>query len=329
MTLVGLAAGAVLAAVAIFIPWLPDEASREAGLIDNAFWLVTIICAAVFAVVAGVSVYAVYKFRAPPGDLEDGSPIHGHTGLEIVWTVVPIALVVAIAVYSGVALGQAEEIPEDHTVIEIRAQQFAWNFTYPGVELQEGQQLSSGELVMRIDDPVEFRITAEDVIHSFWVPEFRMKQDAVPGITTRTVVTPTKLGTYPVICAELCGLGHPTMRSRARVLTAAQFDRWVEEQRRLAAEGASAGGMELFAQQCGSCHTLADAGTTAQVGPDLDSVLPGQSAEEIRESIVEPDAEVSQGFQPGVMPGNFGEELSEQQLDGLVEYLRESAGGGE
>jgi cytochrome c oxidase subunit II len=87
--------------------------------------------------------------------------------------------------------------------------------------------------------------------------------------------------------------------------------------------------MELFAQQCGSCHTLADAGTSAQTGPDLDSVLPGQSAEEIRESIVEPDAEVSQGFQPGVMPGNFGEELSEQQLDGLVEYLRESAGGGE
>jgi cytochrome c oxidase subunit II len=328
MTLVGLAAGAVLAAVAIFIPWLPDQASREAGLIDNAYWLVTIICAAVFAVVAGVSVYAVYKFRAPPGDLEDGSPIHGHTGLEIVWTVIPIALVVAIAVYSGVALGQAEDVPEDRRVIEITGRQFAWRFTYPGIDLQEGQQLSSGELVMQLDEPVEFRIRSEDVIHSFWVPEFRMKQDAVPGITTRTVVTPTRLGTYPVICTELCGLGHSTMRSQARVLTPAQFDRWVQEQRRLAAEGASVQGEQLFADQCGQCHTLADAGTTAEVGPNLDNVLPGQDAERIRESIVEPNAEIAQGFQPGVMPGNFAEQLSDQQLDGLVEYLRESAGGG-
>jgi cytochrome c oxidase subunit II len=328
MTLVGLAVGALLAVVAIFIPWLPDQGSRQAELVDNAYWLVTIICVAVFAVVAGVSVYAVYKFRAPPGDLEDGSPIHGHTGLEIVWTVIPIVLVVAIAVYSGIALGQAEELPEDHRVVDVTGQQFAWRFSYPDIKLENGDPLTSGELVLPVNEPVEFRIATMDVIHSFWVPEWRMKQDAVRGIITKTVVEPTKLGTFPVICTELCGLGHATMRSQARVLTAAQFQRWVREQRRLAAEGGSVQGKELFVAQCGSCHTLADAGTEGQVGPDLDNALQGEDEEFIRTSILEPNAVVEQGFQPGVMPQDYADTLSDPQIEGLVEYLREATRGG-
>jgi cytochrome c oxidase subunit 2 len=324
MTLVGVAVGAALALVAVFIPWLPDSAAREADLIDNVYWFVTIVCVVIFAVVAGVSVYAIWKFRVPPGDTDDGSPIHGHTGLEIVWTVIPAILVTAIAVYSGVELARAEELRDDHRVIEVSGEQFAWSFTYPDVKLSNGQPLRSGELVMQIDEQVEFLITSKDVVHSFWVPEFRKKQDAVGGITTQTVVTPTKLGTYPVICAELCGLGHPLMRSQARVVTAAEFDAWVEEQKRLAEEGASVAGKALFTAQCGTCHALADAETTAEVGPSLDNVLPGQDADQVRNSILEPDAEISEGYQPGVMPDNFGETLTEEQIDGLVEYLLEA-----
>jgi len=327
MTLVGVAAGAVLAVVAVFIPWLPEPASKQADLIDNAFWLVTIICGAVFAVVAGVSVYAVWKFRAPPGDTDDGSPIHGHTGIEIAWTAIPIVLVTAIAVYSGVALAQAEDLPAEHRVIEVTSQQFAWSFSYPDVELENGQPLTSGELVLPIDEPVEFRIQSLDVIHSFWVPEWRMKQDAVRGIITRTAVTPTRLGTYSVICTELCGLGHPTMRSQARVVSAPDFEAWVNEQKRLAAEGGNVQGKELFAQNCGTCHTLADAGTEGQVGPNLDTVLKGADADSVKTSIVDPNAEISDGFQPGVMPQNYGELLSDEQIDGLVDYLLQATGG--
>jgi cytochrome c oxidase subunit 2 len=236
--------------------------------------------------------------------------------------------VLAIAIYSGVALAQAEDAPDDSRVVEISAQQFAWTFTYPGIDVQEGQALSSGELVMQIDEPVVFQITSKDVIHSFWVPEFRMKQDAVQGITTRTVVTPTKLGTFPVICTELCGLGHPTMRAQVRVVSGADFERWVQEQRRLAAEGASAGGKQLFTQQCGSCHVLADAGTQGAVGPNLDEGLQGQDEAFIRESILEPDAMIAEGFQPGVMPATFGDSLSEEQINSLVDYLLEATGGG-
>jgi cytochrome c oxidase subunit 2 len=259
--------------------------------------------------------------------MDDGSPIHGHTGLEIVWTLIPTVLVIGIAVYSGVALARAEDLPDDHRTVQVTAEQFAWTFTYPDIEV-EGKPLTTGELVLPVDQTVGFEITSKDVIHSFWVPQWRMKQDAVQGITTRTTVKPTELGTFPVICTELCGLGHALMRSRAVVLSEADFNAWVEEQRRLAREGGSVQGKELFTQQCGSCHILADAGTQGEVGPNLDDVLKGKDADFIRESIVDPSAEIASGYQDGVMPANFGEMFTQPQLDGLVEYLLESTGGG-
>jgi len=236
-------------------------------------------------------------------------------------------LVTAIAIYSGVALGQSDDLPADHRVIEVTGRQFTWTFTYPDIELEKGRPLTSGELVVPVDETVEFLITSEDVIHSFWVPEWRMKQDAVKGIVTRTIVEPTKIGTYPVICTELCGLGHAIMRSQARVLSASDFNAWVKEQRRLAAEGASVQGTALFTAQCGSCHTLADAGTTMEVGPNLDEALKGKDAAFIRESIVDPSASIAEGYQD-IMPANFGELFTDPQLDGLVEYLLEATGGG-
>ena len=327
MTLVGAVVGAALAVVAVFIPWLPDAASEQADIIDNVYWVVTIICVVVFAVVAGVSAYAVYKFRAPPGDMDDGSPIHGHTGLEIVWTLIPTILVVGIAVYSGVALAQSEDLPTDHRTIQVHSEQFAWTFTYPDIEVEGGKPLTTGQLVLPIDQTVEFEITSKDVLHSFWVPQWRMKQDAVQGITTQTTVKPTQLGTFPVICTELCGLGHALMRSQARVLSPTDYEAWVEEQKRLAREGGAVQGKELFTQQCGSCHTLADAETLGEVGPNLDDALQGADADFIVESIVAPSADIAAGYED-VMPANFGELFTEPQLDGLVEYLLQATGGG-
>ena len=221
MLLIGGITGLVTGAVAYLVPWLPDAAGKEAAKIDDVYWFVTIVCVAIFAVVAGVSLYAGWKFRAPPDDEDDGSPIHGHTGLEITWTAIPAVLVVAMSVFSGVVLAQVEDIPDEHRTIHVTAQQFAWSFEYRDLDRTEG------ELVLEEDQPVELLLTAKDVIHSFWVPEFRMKQDAVPGVETRTVITPTTPGTYDVICTELCGLGHSTMRARARVLTASEYEEWV------------------------------------------------------------------------------------------------------
>jgi cytochrome c oxidase subunit 2 len=201
--------------------------------------------------------------------------------------------------------------------------------------------VNSPELVLPVNRPVEFKIQTKDVIHSFWVPQFRLKSDAVPGLTTAIRLTPNKTGRYEVVCAELCGLGHATMRQFVRVLPASQFDSWVSEQRKAAAEAggggggggggdsggeeaAGANGEQIFTSAgCAGCHTLKAAGSTAKVGPDLGK-LEDANAAFIRKSIVDPSAQIEEGFQDGVMPQNFGEQLSKEELDALVKYLLES-----
>jgi cytochrome c oxidase subunit II len=224
---IGLVAGLVAAAVAIFIPWLPAEQSKEAGRIDFVFWFVTAICIAVFAVVASITIYSVVKFRARPDDDSDGPPIHGHTGIEIAWTAVPAALVTAIAIVSAVALAENGKLKANRLKVDVTAQQFAWHFKYP----QYGG-FSSDELRLEQGRQVELNLRALDVIHSFWVPEFRQKQDAVPGIVTHLPITPTKTGRHTLMCTELCGLGHALMRAPVIVMKKDAFERWARLQQR-------------------------------------------------------------------------------------------------
>jgi cytochrome c oxidase subunit 2 len=229
---IGVIVGIAATAVAIFIPWLPDLASEEGGRIDFVFWFVTGICIVIFAVVAAVSVYSVVKFRVQPDDDSDGPPIHGHTGLEIAWTAIPAALVTVIAVVSAVALAKNNQLPRDKLVVDVTARQFAWTFKYP----QYGN-VESGTLRLQDHRGTQLRLRALDVIHSFFVPEFRQKQDAVPGQVTKLPITPTKIGSYPLMCAELCGLGHALMRTRAIVMSRSDFEQWATSQRQNAAGG--------------------------------------------------------------------------------------------
>jgi cytochrome c oxidase subunit 2 len=242
--LVALLLAAAATAVAIFVPWLPEQASKEGGRIDFVFWFVTAICIAIFSVVASLSVYSLVKFRAKPDDDSDGPPVHGHTGIEIVWTVIPLVLVLAMIVVSSVALAQNDREPKNAIRVEVLGQQFAWTVAYPppgAVEDLDGFVCFSGtremltidqrcktspNLVLPLDRPARLHLTAREVIHSFFVPEFRQKQDAVPGLETEITVTPTKLGNFPFVCAELCGLGHALMRTRAIVMPAIDFDAW-------------------------------------------------------------------------------------------------------
>jgi cytochrome c oxidase subunit 2 len=332
MLVIGVLAGVVTGAVAVIVPWLPDAASEQANEIDDVYWFVTIICVCIFALVAGVSIYAGWKFRARDDDMDDGAPIHGHTGIEIAWTALPVALVVAMSIFSIIVLDRITTLPADHRTIEVKAQQFAWSFTYSDLDRTEG------DLVLELRKPYELQLTATDVIHSFWVPEFRMKQDAVPGITTETYITPTKVGTYAVICTELCGLGHSTMRARAIVLSHADYEKWAAAKPEGGTDtggtgtggtdtGAEADGMALFTDNgCAGCHTLAAAEASGTTGPDLDKVLAGKDAEFIRTSIIDPNTEIAAGFEPNVMPSTYGDQLSDEQLNALVDFLLESVG---
>ena len=217
--------GVVLTLVAVLLQWLPASATEEFDRIADVYWLATWICVGIFTVVVAVIVFSVWKWRVPDDDDADGPPIHGNTGLEIAWTAVPAILVIVLGVVSAVVLarnGQAGPQPLEVTAV---GQQFAWKFEYPD------EEVTSGELVLPVNREARFTMQALDVIHSFWVPNFGQKMDAVPGISTEILVTPKQTGDFEVVCTELCGLGHATMRARARVVSEQQFRTWLEEQR--------------------------------------------------------------------------------------------------
>src|SRR5436190_18705572 len=323
----GLAAAAVAFAVAFFVPWLPTPASKQAGRIDFVFWFVSVICIGIFALVAAALIYSILRFRARPDDDSDGAPIHGHTGLEIVWTAVPAVLVTAISVVSAVALAQNEHLPKKHLRVNVTARQYAWSFTYPAYK-----GLTTSTLHLPVHMPAELKMHSveTDVIHSFWVPQFGQKQDLVPGITTRLVITPTRVGTFPVVCTELCGEGHALMRTQAVVTTPQAFQAWVRAQEKLAAQAQGAGGgpglVAFNNNGCSSCHTFMPAGSKATTGPDLDNLATyarraGKPLAACpQQSIVDPNAYIEKGFQPGIMPTTF-KTLPKDQLDALVQFL--------
>ncbi len=214
---------AVLAVPMTQIHWDGTQASTEADKIDTLLNVMIVLSSFVFAIVLVMLGYCIWKYRAKPGDESDGEPIHGNTRLEVAWTVIPTIIVLFGAGYSWSVLNEIEEPAPNSLTVDVFSQQYAWSFGYPS----EGDAWSQGELHVPVDRQVHFKMHAEDVIHSFWVPEWRIKKDNVPGITTTAVITPDRLGTYQLICTELCGFGHASMRAKVVVESAAGFQKWV------------------------------------------------------------------------------------------------------
>jgi cytochrome c oxidase subunit II len=354
VALLGLAliAGGVATAVAIWPTWLPVAASREAGRIHFVIWFVVGICIAIFALVAAVMVYSVLRFRVQEDDFEDGPSVHGHTGLEITWTAIPFALVTAIAIVSAIVLSRNDAQAENTLRIDVVAQQFAFTFSYP-----DAKNATSPVLRLPEGRSVELYMRSLDVIHSVFVPEFSQKEDVVPGLVTQLHITPDRVGTFPLECTELCGLGHSLMRSEAVVMKPAAFDAWLQQQEKSAApapststtsttttlststtststtpSSSSAAGRSVFDDSgCATCHTLSAAGATGTVGPDLDKLVSyAKQAKQplmpfVHDSIVDPDKYVQPGYQKGLMPSTFGQSLAKTQLDALVTFLVQSA----
>ncbi len=213
----------VISVVMVPIRWNGAGASTAAPDIDRLLDVMIVLSAFVFALVMVMLGYALYKFRAKPGDESDGEPIHGNTRLEVAWTLIPTIIVLFGAGYSWAVLDEIEEPAENPLKVQVFAQQFAWSFGFPGKE----NAFSEGDIHVPVDRQIQFKLHAQDVIHSFWVPEWRIKKDAVPGITTTATVTPDKPGTYQLVCTELCGIGHATMRATVVVEPEAEFEKWV------------------------------------------------------------------------------------------------------
>ena len=227
--------------VLVQFDWFGDAASDEAPPIDTLFDVMVVLSTFVFSIVMVMFGYAIWKFRARPGDESDGAPIHGNTKLEIAWTVIPTIIVLFGAGYSWIVLDDIEARADDAMPLKVTAQQFKWTFEYP-----EADGLRSDELHVPVDRQLDVQLEALDVVHSFWVPEWRIKRDLVPSgeggdeIDDEFVVTPNEEGTFSLVCTELCGLGHTTMRATVVVESQEEFDQWLDDQAQ--AENGAGGG---------------------------------------------------------------------------------------
>jgi cytochrome c oxidase subunit 2 len=356
--------------IALIIPWFPTEASSQAGHIHTLYDVLLIASVPIFVLVISTIGLSIWKFRMRPGEEnKDGPPIHGNTRLEVLWTAIPAVLILGLVTYAYTVLRTNEDSKKGEMTVNVTARQFAFEFSYPEAN---GKTVVSPVLYLANHQPVVFKLRSLDVIHSFFVPNFSEKLDAVPGITTTVRVTPTRVGTYPVECTELCGPGHSLMRSTAYVVTPAQFQKWIASQPNNApppvgipppnaaqpgvpgssgapasstpSSGASAtspaAGKAVFTGSagCSSCHTLGAAGATGTVGPDLDTRLRSDCATPasksirgatlqqcIETAITKPYAYIPSGYHSGVMPPNFGQTLSQTQIQALVSFLASAA----
>jgi cytochrome c oxidase subunit 2 len=371
MVVVAVIGSAILIPLALLVPWFPTDASRQAGNIHTLYDVLLIASVPIFVVVETVVVYSIWKFRMRPGDEhKDGPPIHGNTRLEVVWTAVPAVLIISLCTYAYTVLRSNEATKNGEMTVNVTARQFAFEFSYPN---QAGKTVVSSALYLPKGRPVVFQLHSLDVIHSFFVPEFSQKLDAVPGITTTLRVTPTRLGTYPVECTELCGAGHSLMRSTVYVVTPSRFQSWLAAQPANApppvgtpppnaaqpgvpgspgssspspsspspspsapSTGSASAGKAVFTGvgTCSSCHTLAAAGATGTIGPNLDVRLRTDCASPasqkvrgatltqcISTAITSPYKYIPSGYSAGIMPSDFGQRLSAAQLQSLVTFL--------
>jgi cytochrome c oxidase subunit 2 len=372
MLVIGIIATAIGIPIALIIPWFPQDASKQASNIHTLYDVLLIATVPVFVLVETVVLFSVWKFRMKPGEeMKDGPPIHGNTRLEVIWTAVPAILIVGLCTFAFTKLRANEDSQPNEMTVNVTERQFAFEFSY----VRDGQTIVSPDLYMPQNQPVVFKIRSLDVIHSFFVPDFSEKIDAVPGITTTLRVTATRLGSYPVECTELCGAGHSLMRAAAFVLTPANFQQWLAKQKpngpppvgspppnaaqpgvpgagsssssstssssssgattsttssSTSTAGSAAEGKAIFTGSagCSGCHTLAAAGATGTTGPNLGTAIVPDAKKAglpvkqfVQESIEKPNAYISPGYQPNIMPQTFGQTLSATQISSLVDFL--------
>jgi cytochrome c oxidase subunit 2 len=215
--------------------WLMDESASTFGpTIDRLYVVILIITGIVFFATEGTLLWFLFKYRHREG--RKAEYIHGNTRAEVVWTAIPFVIVLSIALASRGVWAQVKDpqnVPANALTIRVDAKQFEWNVTYPG---PDGQLATGDDFTVRnrmdvpIDRPTHVLLFAEDVIHSFFVPDFRVKQDAVPGMDMMVWFQPTRTGEFVIGCAELCGIGHTRMRGTLTVHSAADYQTWVNEQ---------------------------------------------------------------------------------------------------
>jgi cytochrome c oxidase subunit II len=299
----------------------PEQASTAAEQVDPIFWFVTLVAGFFTVLIAFLVIYFGIKYRRRSPD-QVGEPIKGSLRLEIGWTIVPLVIGLFIFFWSARVYFAMYRAPDDALNVYVVAKQWMWKLQHPG-----GQR-EINELHVPVDQPVKLTMISEDVIHSFYIPAFRIKQDVLPGRYSSIWFEATQTGTFDLFCAEYCGTDHSRMIGRIHVLEQSEYARWKEGILRRSPDGSAAVlGSQLFRKKkCISCH-----GAGTQHAPLLENLYGSTvrlddgrtvlaDVDYIRRSILDPRRDIVAGFQP-VMP-TFKGQVTEDELLQLIAFIR-------
>lgn len=303
---------------------LPEQASKNAYLVDDLYNVIMLLSIVGFVGLMAVMTYFIFRYHRSQNDKSAYIP---HNALaETIWTVIPTIIFVGIAVWGLFAYFEAEKVPNDALKIKVTGKQWLWEFTYE----KDGLEMNTADVMyVPVNKPVVLEMTATDVLHSFFIPSFRVKRDTVPGMKTRVTFTATKKGDFTIYCTEFCGTSHSRMRGIVRVVSEERYNRWLAREIKEANISDPVElGSRVYARNCATCHS---AGTDSIIGPgfqglwgakrefsNADSVV--ADAEYIRESIIAPNEKVVKGY-PAKM-NSFAGLLSEKEIDYLISYIK-------
>lgn len=234
----GAIVGALVGVLIVSLNFLPAVASTQGDRVDFLWNMLILIGGTIFGLVTAMLLYSIIMFRGAYGDERDGPPQHGITWLELTWTAVPAVIVTVIVIASWIVLNKNDAVASDREVVVVHGFQYGWAYDYPAQGIYR-----SDTLVLPVDQHVVLKVVSDDiagmknsaVIHSFWVPSWRLQTEATPGLVDDLPVTPTRLGSYDVVCAFLCGTGHGSMNSevkgtsvqKAKVVSRAEYETWL------------------------------------------------------------------------------------------------------
>lgn len=307
--------------------WIPEVASNLASKVDGVLWVITLMSLVFFILITVLLVYFAIKYRRRSND--DETPyITGSEPLEIIWTVIPSVLLILLFIYGFVVFKEMKTPPKDALEVTVTGKQWLWTFEY-----YNGKK-TLNELYVQQNRPVRLVMKADDVLHSFFVPGFRVKQDLVPGRFTQLWFTPTKIGTFDIFCAEYCGTGHSAMLGKVIVMSPEAYNIWekgvpAEEGGAVASLPPAERGEKIYKEKgCNACHSVDG---TVLVGPSFQGLVGHDveledgstvTADEnyIRQSILEPQAQIVKGFQP-VMP-SFKGILTDDDITAMIAYMK-------
>jgi cytochrome c oxidase subunit 2 len=306
---------------------LPVEASTQAVSVDRLFSIHFMLMSFLFSLITVFIGYSIVVFRAKPGDTQSGKFFKSNNRLELIWMVVPLITVMLLAFVGSQTLADTLRSDPQAMQIKVLAYQWGWTFEYPDTGI------TTNQLYLPVGKQVLFSMTSRDVIHAFWVPEWRIKQDILPGANlVKTLrITPSEIGNFKVRCAEMCGGSHAYMEAPVNVVSQADYDAWVSQQ--MAAVSANPEDRGKTVSQtlgCLSCHSVDGkksigptwkglAGSTVEFTDGTTAVADDAY---LKQYIVNPDFKVIKGFPANVMPKTFGKTLTDQQISDIIAYIK-------